>query len=335
LLEYAAGSVSPAFGKTKNPLDLTRTSGGSSSGSAALVADGVVNFALGSDTGGSIRIPAAYCGIVGLKPTYGLVPTTGVFPLSTTLDHCGPMTRTVKQAATLLSVMADVPITLSPPPSGIRLGVLRRQMEDPDLVPAVRERVSAAITSLADATGGELVDVDITELDLVDDCLGTILLFEAYAVHRELLASEGDGYAVNTKALLEMGRTVSEEQYKEGLDAKQQIVAGFNRVLLQPGQEQCTGAQVHVLLGPSVAYPALLADPPVGTPEGDVEGRYSSPYNCAGIPAVSVPCGTVEGRLPAGLQIAGAAGQDALVLSVAQAYEAVAPGPSVGDPPRL
>ena len=116
--------MSPAaYGKTKNPLDLTRTSGGSSSGSAALVADGVVSFALGSDTGGSIRIPA-YCGIVGLKPTYGLVPTDGVFPLSTTLDHCGPLTRTVNQAAQLLSVMAETPIELTPLPAGIRYGVL-------------------------------------------------------------------------------------------------------------------------------------------------------------------------------------------------------------------
>ena len=114
LLEYAAGSVNPAYGMTFNPLDTGTTSGGSSSGSAALVGAGVVDYALGTDTGGSIRIPAAYCGIVGLKPTYGLVPLEGVFPLSPSCDHVGPLTRTVAQAATLLGVLAGRPVELQP-----------------------------------------------------------------------------------------------------------------------------------------------------------------------------------------------------------------------------
>ena len=108
LLEYAAGSVNPAYGMTYNPRDRSRTSGGSSSGSAALVAAGVVDYALGTDTGGSIRIPAAYCGIVGLKPTYGLVPVDGVFPLSPSLDHVGTLTTTVAQTRRLLEVLAGV-----------------------------------------------------------------------------------------------------------------------------------------------------------------------------------------------------------------------------------
>ena len=139
LLEYAAGSVNPAYGMTFNPRDESRTSGGSSSGSAALVAAGVCDLALGTDTGGSIRIPAAYCGIVGLKPTFGLVPLDGVFPLSPTCDHVGTLTRTVAQTAALLGVLAGAPIELRPV-DGLRVGVLRRQLDDPDLVPARARR---------------------------------------------------------------------------------------------------------------------------------------------------------------------------------------------------
>src|SRR5436853_5741799 len=116
---------------TFNPSDPTRTSGGSSSGSAALVAAGVCEYALGTDTGGSIRIPAAYCGIVGLKPTYGLVPLDGVFPLSPTLDHVGTLTTTVEQTAELLAVLAARPIELRRV-DGLRIGVLRAQVDDPD-----------------------------------------------------------------------------------------------------------------------------------------------------------------------------------------------------------
>ena len=185
LLEYAAGSVNPTYGMTFNPLDPSRTSGGSSSGSAALVAAGVCDYALGTDTGGSIRIPAAYCGIVGLKPTFGLVPVDGVFPLSPTCDHVGTLTRTVEQTATLLGVLAGQAIRLRPV-DGLRVGVLRRQLEDPDVRPEVRARVEEAIERLAQA-GFELVDVDVPELDLADDALGAIILKEAYDVHRDLL----------------------------------------------------------------------------------------------------------------------------------------------------
>src|SRR5439155_11131036 len=173
LLEYAAGSVNPAYGMTYNPRDLGRTSGGSSSGSAALVAAGVTDYALGTATRGSIRIPAAYCGIVGLKPTFGLVPVEGVFPLSTTLDHVGTLTRTVEQTATLLGVLAGRTIRALPV-RGLRVGILRRQLEDPDLWPSVRARIEEALERLTRA-GFELVDVDVPEMDLADEALGAIV----------------------------------------------------------------------------------------------------------------------------------------------------------------
>ncbi len=311
LLEYAAGSVNPAYGMTLNPLDPSRTSGGSSSGSAALVAAGVCDFALGSDTGGSIRIPAAYCGIVGLKPSYGLVPLAGVFPLSPTCDHVGTLTRTVEQAALLLGVLARRRYAIEPV-SGLRLGVLRRQLDDPDLVPAVRERVLGAIEALA-AAGFQVSDVDVPELDLVDDALGAIVLREAYDVHRELLEREDDGYGPGTRALLELGSQIDDETYRRGLAERERIAAAFARVF----------DGVDVLAGPTVAYPAPPEDPPFGTPEGAVEGRFTGPYNIAGNPAISLPCGSVEGPLPAGLQLAAALGADELLLSAASIYERV------------
>ena len=311
LLEYAAGSVNPAYGMTYNPLDRSRTSGGSSSGSAALVAAGVTDWALGTDTGGSIRIPAAYCGIVGLKPTYGLVPLGGVFPLSESCDHVGTLTTTVEQTATLLSVLAGAPVELREP-TGARIGVLRRQVDDPDLTPGVAARVRAAIDALANA-GFDVVDVDVPELELVDEALGAIILREAWNVHRGLYEREGDHYGPGTRALIELGRDVTDAEYERGLADQQRVAAGFARVF----------GEVDVLAGPTAAYVAPPEDPPVGTPEGNLEGRYTAPYNLAGAPAVSVPCGIAEGTLPAGLQLAAAVGNDAVLLSVARRFEEV------------
>ena len=311
LLEYAAGSVNPAFGMTFNPRDPSRTSGGSSSGSAALVAAGVTDYALGTDTGGSIRIPAAYCGIVGLKPTYGLVPIDGVFPLSHHLDHVGTLTATVEQTAALLGALTGQAIQLGDP-TGATIGVLRRQVDDPDLTPGVAARVREAIDALAQA-GFEVVDVDVPELDLVDAALGAIVLREAWDVHRTLYELDRDGYGPGTRALLELGAQITDADYERALDDKERVAAAFADVL----------ADVDVLAGPTVAYPAPAEDPPVGTPEGDLEGRFTAPYNLAGTPAVSVPCGIAEGTLPAGLQLAAAVGNDAFLLSVARAYEEV------------
>ena len=218
---------------TFNPLDPSRTSGGSSSGSAALVAAGVCDYALGTDTGGSIRIPAAYCGIVGLKPTFGLVPVDGVFPLSPTCDHVGTLTRTVEQTATLLGVLAGRAIRLRPV-DGLRVGVLRRQLEDPDVRPEVRARVEEALERLAGA-GFELVDVDVPELDLADEALGAIILKEAYDVHRDLLEREGDGYGPGTRALLEAGRKMDDAAYARGL-ADQGASRGRLRPRLRGGR---------------------------------------------------------------------------------------------------
>jgi len=304
MLEYAAGSVNPAYGMTFNPRHRGRTSGGSSSGSAALVAAGVCDHALGTDTGGSIRIPAAYCGIVGLKPTFGLVPIEGVTALSPSLDHVGTLTRTVEQAATLLAVVCGRPVELTEV-GRPRLGVLRAQVEDTDVTPGVRAAVASAL-ALCD-----VVDVELPELADVDAALGPIVLYEAWIEHRERFEREAERYGPGTRALLELAARITEAEYREALARRDAVAAGFARAL----------ATVDVLAGPTAAYTAPPEDPPVGTPEGDLEGRFTGPCNLAGVPAVSIPCGTAEDGLPAGLQLVAATGRDALLLSVARELE--------------
>jgi Asp-tRNA(Asn)/Glu-tRNA(Gln) amidotransferase A subunit family amidase len=304
LLEYAAGSVNPAYGMTLNPHHHGRTSGGSSSGSAALVAAGVCDYALGTDTGGSIRIPAAYCGIVGVKPTSGLVPLDGVTALCPSLDHVGTLTRTVEQAARLLSVLAGRALAPADVPRP-RIGVIRAQIEDPDVTPGVRAAVVAALE------GWDVVDVEVPALPDADAALGTIILYEAYAEHRERLEREGDKFGAGTRAVLELGAGVSETAYRQALAAGEAFSAALARAF----------DGVDVLAGPTVAYTAPPEDPQVGSPEGDVEGRFTGPYNLAGVPAVSIPCGVAEDGLPAGLQLAAPAGSDAFLLSVARELE--------------
>jgi 2-dehydropantoate 2-reductase len=316
LLEYAAGSVAPAYGMTRNPHDPGRTSGGSSGGSAALVAAGVCEYTIGSDTGGSVRIPAAYCGVTGLKPTYGLVPVDGVFPLSESCDHVGTLTRTAAQSAALLSVLSGRGHRLGSV-TGLRVGVLTRQVDDPDLQPGVRAAVVAAIDRLR-SQGLSVVDVDIPELDLADDALGAVVIREAYDVHRRVFEAEADRFGPGTRALLELGRMMDDAAYRAGLDGMARVREGFDRVL----------GQVDVLAGPTVAFTAPPEDPPFGAPEGALEARYTGPPNLAGVPAVSVPCGAGEDGLPVGLQLAAARDADALVLSVAAVLEPV-PGTGV------
>jgi 2-dehydropantoate 2-reductase len=315
LLEYAAGSVSPAYGMTLNPLDPTRTSGGSSSGSAALVAAGVCDHALGTDTGGSIRIPAAYCGIVGLKPTAGLVPTEGVFPLSHTLDTVGTLTRTVAQTVALLEAMTGGPLGACSV-EGVRVGVLAAQLGDPDLHDGVRRRLVEAIAAL----GLPTVEVDLPEAG--DEVLGAIVLFEAWQVHRTRYEAEADVYGPGTRALLEAGAAVTEARYREALTARERYAARVAELF----------GEVDVLAGPTVAFPAPAEDPPFDSPAGALEARFTGPYNLAGVPAVSVPCGPVDGPLPAGLQLAAARGDEALLLSVAARYEAIV-GPTSAPRP--
>ena len=307
-LEFAAGFAHPDVGDTRNPRDPSRTSGGSSGGSAALVAAGVCDLAIGSDTGGSIRIPAAYCGIVGLKPTYGLVPLDGVFPLSPSCDHAGTLTATVAGSMALLSVIA------SGAPSGAAgprvVGVLAAQLADPSVTPEVRVSVQVALDTLAVA-GWQLREIRAPWLDDLprwERALSVIVASEAWEVHRSRDTSR---YAEGTRAVLDFGRSVTTQQYDRAQADRAELTAAVDASL----------DGLAALVGPTVGYCAPEEDPPFGVGDDNAEGRFTGPYNLTGHPALSMPA--PASGLPVGLQLAGRRGGDMSLLELAAAAELV------------
>ena len=306
-LEFAAGFANPRVGDTRNPRDPAQTSGGSSGGSAALVAAGVCDLAIGTDTGGSIRIPAAYCGVVGLKPTYGLVPTDGVFPLSPSLDHAGTLTATAADSIALLQAIAG-PL-LAPPAAGVPvIGVLSAQLADPSVTPEVREAVRTALDRLA-AAGWQLREVKpawLEEVQRWEEAMTAIVAREAAASHAGRDTSQD---AEGTRALLSFGAAVTPEQYASARAAQAELAAAVEETL----------AGVDALAGPTVGYCAPEQDPPFGVGDDNAEGRFTGPYNLTGHPAVSIPVPTPG--LPVGLQLAGRRDGDLALLELAAAAQ--------------
>jgi 2-dehydropantoate 2-reductase len=306
-LEFAAGFANPRVGDTRNPRDPARTSGGSSGGSAALVAAGVCDLAIGTDTGGSIRIPAAYCGVVGLKPTYGLVPTDGVFPLSPSMDHAGTLTATAADSIALLQAIAG-PRPAAPAVGVPVIGVLSAQLADPSVTPEVRESVRTALDRLA-AAGWQLREVKHPWLDEPqrwEEALTAIVACEAVASHAGRDTSQD---AEGTRALLAFGAAVTPEQYASARAAQAELSAAVEETL----------AGVDALAGPTVGYCAPEQDPPFGVGDDNAEGRFTGPYNLTGHPAVSIP--VPAPGLPVGLQLAGRRDGDLALLDLAAAAQ--------------
>jgi len=322
-LEFAAGFAHPEIGDTRNPCDPSRTSGGSSGGSAALVAAGVCDLAIGTDTGGSIRIPAAYCGVVGLKPTYRLVPDGGVFPLAPSCDHAGTLTATAAGAAALLPVLTggaaeDAPAVYGQPV----IGVLASQLSDDSVTPEVREAIKAALDVLA-AAGWQLREVSAPWLDDLprwEQVLAQIVAREAHEVHSRRDTSR---YADGTRALLEFGSTVTRADYAQAQASRAGLIAAIDASI----------DGIDALAGPTVGYCAPDQDPPFGVGDDNAEGRFTGPYNLSGHPAVSIPV-PVTG-LPVGLQLAARRGADLSLLRIAAAAQQVfdgSPGDEVSSP---
>jgi 2-dehydropantoate 2-reductase len=321
-LEYAAGFAHPDVGDTRNPRDPSRTSGGSSGGSAALVAAGVCELAIGTDTGGSIRIPAAYCGVVGLKPTAGLVPLDGVFPLSPTCDNAGTLTATPAGAALLLAVLAgqadrdprddragrdggDRDVRGTAPPV---VRVLAAQLADPSVTAEVRSAVTAALDALT-AAGWDVTELTAPWLDELaswEEPLAVIVAREAHLVHA---GRDTRGYSGGTRALFEFGAAVTDERYAWALGRRRELTAAIEVSL--------DGADA--LAGPTVGFTAPEQDPPFGVGDDNAEGRFTGPYNLSGHPAVSLP--VPSAGLPAGLQLAGHHGRDQALLRIAAAAD--------------
>jgi aspartyl-tRNA(Asn)/glutamyl-tRNA(Gln) amidotransferase subunit A len=321
LLEFAYGVAHPDVGQTNNPWDVTRTSGGSSGGSAALVAAGVVPLAVGTDTGGSIRIPASYCGVVGLKPSYGLVATEGVFPLSWSLDHAGPIARSVSDAATLLSGLTGKKmVPTDRPMNQIRIGMMAAHLESGLVTPGVRDMVSVAINRLAEG-GAKLVPITSLELDAVNSSLLAVLLPEAALIHEQIFKNRPEGYAAGTRAQIEAGMTSKGIEY---------VRAQRLRIRLREAV-QILFDDVDCLLSPAVSFVAPLEDPALEGDGGDGEMLSSGLANMTGHPALSLPCG-MSGGLPVGIQLIGPLNRDLDLLSVAASIEACL---SFSERPRL
>ncbi len=330
--QFAYGPTGENFdyGHMHNPWNPERITGGSSGGSGSAAAAGQCAVTMGSDTGGSVRIPAALCGIVGLKPTYGLVSRAGLTPLSWCLDHPGPMVRTVEDAALTMNVIAgydpadaatapgetpDYTASLDGSLAGLRIGVPREYFDAP-LNPEVAQAVRQAI-ALLEEMGGIVSEVSLPLFGYSQAISGAILMAEAAAIHREMLAREGHKLDAAVRSRLEAGLFVTAADYVKA----QQARSRFNQELARLFRE------VDLLAGPTepVTAPPILAqqvaagDRTVGTTAALTQ--YTRPYNISGTPAVSVPCGFSEDGLPVGLQLAGRPFDEATVLRAAYAYE--------------
>jgi aspartyl-tRNA(Asn)/glutamyl-tRNA(Gln) amidotransferase subunit A len=313
LLEYAYGAVHPDFGQTNNPWDPKRTSGGSSGGSAAAVAAGLCFAAVGTDTGGSIRIPAAYCGAVGLKPTYGLVDLDGVQALSWSLDHAGPLARSCADAGLFLEAMSGAPCRVTPAPlAGLRLGVMTHPGAERYLQSDVVKAIES-ITGKFAAGGAALSDVGVADLELAAEALMAILSPEASVVHQRRLAEQPEGFGATTRLQIEAGFAVPATAYVRAQQFRRALVGRFRALF----------SQVDALLSPTVPWVAPAEDPALGDEAGAGEMLYSAVYNLVGLPAASVPCGLSSEGLPMGLQVVGPWQADERVLSIGAAVEAL------------
>jgi aspartyl-tRNA(Asn)/glutamyl-tRNA(Gln) amidotransferase subunit A len=309
LLEYAAGAQNPDLPEARNPAKPTQTAGGSSGGSAALVGAGVCPAALGTDTGGSIRLPAHYCGVVGFKPTFGTISVIGVQPLSPSLDHVGVLAEDVATTIAVFEAVSRIP---SAAPSGSpTFGVLVDQLADARLEADVRDVVDAAIERIRGRVA--LEDRDGRALSALNARMGDIIHYEAWKVHGAAMTERPEHFGAPTARLFAAAAHVSAEQYEGALRERTALLPSALAVL----------DGVDFLIGPAAPYVAPEVSPPGDTAEGAIEGIFTQPYNMTGQPAIVIPCGETPDGLPVGLQIAGAIGSDAELLAAAAAIEQI------------
>jgi aspartyl-tRNA(Asn)/glutamyl-tRNA(Gln) amidotransferase subunit A len=314
------------FRRARNPWDLDRAPGGSSSGTAAAVAGGLILGGLGTDTGGSIRGPAAYCGISGLKPTFGRVSKEGCLPLAYSLDHVGPMARTARDCALLLQALAGydpldassanvpVPDMLGPMDgslTGVRVGIPRAYgFTVPGLAPEVRSAVEAAIDLMASA-GATVVEVELPHVEQARHAGRISSACEAYAYYLPDLRSKPALFGTSARRSLLLGSLFTGADYVQAQRFRSLFDAECRSVL---------GPRADVLVMPTVPNVApLMADYAPGGPAG--APSFMAPWNVTGLPAMSIPCGFSAAGLPIGMQIVGAAFAEPTVLKIADAYQ--------------
>lgn len=320
-LAYGTLSLNPDYGRVRNPHHERALAGGSSGGSAAAVAAGIVDLALGTDTAGSVRIPAACCGVVGLKPTFGRVSTAGAYPLGRTLDHVGPLSRSVADAALALEVLSCVPFAHRDAAwrdlTGVVVGVPRTYVLD-HLQPPVRAALEEGAEALRRA-GGDVVEVDVPSLCYAPAAQLYTLATEAFEVHRALLSERGDELPEDVRVRLEMGMFFGGADY---------VLAQRLRGMIQ-GEVDAVLRTADVLLLPTLA----VTVPDAGVEELEVDGavwttqfslsRLTMPANATGHPAVSLPWSADDRGVPVSLQVLGRAMDETTVLGVASVLEHV------------
>ena len=328
-LAYGITSANPHFGAVRNPWNTERSPGGSSGGSGAAVAAGMVYAAMGSDTGGSVRIPASFCGTVGLKPTYGRVSRYGVLPLGYTLDHVGPLARSVRDAALVLNAIAGHdpkdpsssrhPVVEYLPDDGCSIRGLRIgfpegfffEYLEPDVESAVRGALARAAS-----LGAEVKPVQLPDMEAVNAVTRLILMSEASAVYEPHLGQR-QRFGADVLALLDQGLLVSATDYVNAQRLRRKMSRDFRQIW----------SQVDCLITPTTPNTA----PRIGEKVVHLDGRDEDVriattrlvrgFNLLGYPALSVPCGLSSEGLPIGLQIIGAPFEEALILRVGATLE--------------
>jgi len=324
LHEFAFGGTSATsyYGPVRNPWALDRNPGGSSGGSAAAVATDLCYGALGTDTGGSIRTPASYCSVVGLKPTYGLVSIRGIIPLTLSLDHCGPLTRTVLDAAMLLNALAGYD----------RLDIASVEHAAEDYVAGLKQPVNGLRIGIARAPFFDLLDADVAKV--VDEALKVIakltksmsdtmlpptrdivLPGETYAYHEEMFSRASGRYMIPTRRALQNGASAKAADY----------IQGRWRLELLRRTIDDAFKNVDLVVLPTRRRTPRTVDASIKREETDVprnpELENTGTFNVYGIPAISIPCGFTSKGLPVGLMIAGPRFSEGRVLALAHAFE--------------
>jgi aspartyl-tRNA(Asn)/glutamyl-tRNA(Gln) amidotransferase subunit A len=326
---YGGSSLVSCFGDVHNPWDRDRIAGGSSGGSAAAVAAGLGYAAIGTDTAGSIRQPAALCGCVGLKPTYGRVSTRGVIPLSPSLDHVGPIATTVADAAIVLQAIAgydpqdtgssNVPIAdyvgvLQEGTSRLRIGVPREYFFD-ELDPEVAAAVEVALKEMAKLVA-EVKEVRLHSINLEIPADRTLQSAESYALHAQNIVKNPELYQPETLRRIRSGENVTAAEYIQRRRELEEARHGISRAF----------SDIDILVTPTTPMPApaileLKANPDALRPAELKLLRNTRPFNVWSLPAISVPSGFTKSGLPIGLQIAGPHWREDLVLRLAYTYE--------------
>lgn len=323
LHEFAFGTTNEdsAFGAARHPIDDTRMTGGSSGGSASAVVTGMSMASIGSDTGGSIRIPAAACGVVGLKPGWGEIPDDGVVPLSRQLDHLGPIARTVTDAWLVYETLAGrAPaanaVLEARPLAGTRLGLLRGYFAE-RLDPEVEAVFNAAIETLRRA-GATLEPVEIPHAQDISAVYLHLVLADAAAFHAETLDRQPDDYTPNVRIRLEMGRYVLAEDYVRALRGRDVIAGEIDAALAGRDALLCPTMPVSApLLGTTMVAVGNATDP-----VRSAMLRLTQAFNLGRQPALTVPCGrAVTSGMPVGLQLVGAGGHTCELLAIGLSVE--------------